>query len=1047
MKNIANVLKIFFKRVPSKGILSGEIDCRAFTETEFERISFHYLKNYSETELANMWQYLKDTFEDFRKDELYQKGRQEPGSGIRVFDVVFYCADLFLTTDRNQAVCRYLDLLRWRDVILEVSEDLLVSAYWAKRRDREQMRKIGFSWPLVTGHNGHQLNRMMQRKISENHFHLYGSAPVFHISWLSLMNDLRNTEVITRLEKYNMERRYANIHYSGNYGEDSLIIQYYQAALIRLYLFAELEGIQFQIGSYLVSMPEVSSIIGKEEVGSLCGFYADKTIDVQMLKKSAAETTDNSGRFLVAELFGRVLGRLKKSMPRDALPGNVFLKGGEPGDNEGMEEVKRKLGLVFGVTKCPEKLLDQMGEKCTFAGLVTQLLPLVEAIDLGLLKQVFHLPKRFHQALHQKKTMDNVMEILRNQYSLCDSVAELQQYVDAYCSSRGNAGLHGGGLVDYALLGAGEEAYEEGSCNYVFAGERWFIYSWLRRIWLNTAKADEENLFYTYILIKETIRSELLQSNKNVGFDNFQRYERRKLELVRNPIYRQEAVRHAVRGNMLMGNIRSFEIRISPKKTMRENVENIKALDRIIGGDKKTYFYTLHFIKEDDEAPGSAWELERCRHHHLREQSKRTAQGLVSLRENYPKTAQRILGIDAASQEIGCRPEVFAVPFRYLKSHIHVFDDGMVKQALPQVRATYHVGEDFLDLVDGLRAIDEAINFLGLDCGDRLGHALALGIDVDDWYVSKGSRIYLPLQDYLDNLAWMYNRLVNFQVTGMDVLRDHIEKRFDRYFNELYVSHMDMGEQQRIMERAAADQVIPPGNANGSYSYVFDIFSYYDAWTLRGDDPSVYADGYYKPDDDGFSIRHYEVNKGFPKHGGGLRTGNIRKKPEVALLYYYYHFNSQIKAAGSRRVQVEVRPFYVEGVKAIQRKMQEQVARLGIAIETNPSSNYLIGTFKDYRKHPIVNFYNKGLVYSREELDRCAQIPVSINTDDLGVFSTSLENEYALMACALETAEDANGKKVYDRINIYDWLDAVRKMGNDQSFQWALDNHLKLRDD
>lgn len=41
---------------------------------------------------------------------------------------------------------------------------------------------------------------------------------------------------------------------------------------------------------------------------------------------------------------------------------------------------------------------------------------------------------------------------------------------------------------------------------------------------------------------------------------------------------------------------------------------------------------------------------------------------------------------------------------------------------------TYHTGEDFLDIVDGLRAIDEAMLFLQMEKGERLGHAMALGV-------------------------------------------------------------------------------------------------------------------------------------------------------------------------------------------------------------------------------------------------------------------------------------------------------------------------------
>ena len=114
--------------------------------------------------------------------------------------------------------------------------------------------------------------------------------------------------------------------------------------------------------------------------------------------------------------------------------------------------------------------------------------------------------------------------------------------------------------------------------------------------------------------------------------------------------------------------------------------------------------------------------------------------------------------------------------------------------------------------------------------------------------------------------------------------------------------------------------------------------------------------------------------------------------------------------------------------------MQKFIASCGIGVETNPSSNLLISTMGSYDEHPIIRLFNKHLTYDEEMLKECAQVNVSINTDDKGVFRTSLENEYALMACALEKVRDKEGGPVYNRQMIFEWLDDIRKMGNLQSF-------------
>ena len=105
-----------------------------------------------------------------------------------------------------------------------------------------------------------------------------------------------------------------------------------------------------------------------------------------------------------------------------------------------------------------------------------------------------------------------------------------------------------------------------------------------------------------------------------------------------------------------------------------------------------------------------------------------------------------------------------------------------------------------------------------------------------------------------------------------------------------------------------------------------------------------------------------------------------------------------------------------------------------MGIEVNPSSNYMIGIFKRYDEHPVTRFYNKNLTFEESELYGCPQIPVCINTDDQGVFSTYLDNEYALLALAMEKSKKEDGKSKYQRMNVYAWIDELRRNGINLSF-------------
>ena len=59
---------------------------------------------------------------------------------------------------------------------------------------------------------------------------------------------------------------------------------------------------------------------------------------------------------------------------------------------------------------------------------------------------------------------------------------------------------------------------------------------------------------------------------------------------------------------------------------------------------------------------------------------------------------------------------------------------------------------------------------------------------------------------------------------------------------------------------------------------------------------------------------------------------------------------------------------------------------------------------------------------------------ISINTDDMGIFQTSLEMEYVTMYVALLKSKDENGKARYTKEAVLKWLDDVKAFGHIQAF-------------
>lgn len=630
-----------------------------------------------------------------------------------------------------------------------------------------------------------------------------------------------------------------------------------------------------------------------------------------------------------------------------------------------------------------------------------------------------------------KELLESVDEILFYRKEIQENIS-FYKYDSVGCSK----------ILDYALLGNNGRLLEDRSINQILSGERWFLY----RMFQNIFSGDEElekyyNYFYAYLVIKGTLRSELVQTNTNIGFDNFAKYQDRKEDFIEKTPFEKVYLQLSVKGTLENENIRCLESRITPKTTAYKNMKYIQHFDHAIdkkGEWKKNYFYVFHFVKEKDD-PKLIASDDYCRHYKKRLKLRKQAEAIMRMREEYLFGSERVKGIDACAKEIGCRPEVFAQTYRFLGSHIVYHSDKYKRYSLmynrpmqvEQLGKTYHIGEDYLDIVDGLRAIDEAVHFLQLDCGSRLGHALALGTDVEEYYQVKKNRILISQQDYLDNIVWMYYRVKKFRLDGYEPLLLHLEQEYEKYFRIIYGNFVCDDYFKEMIHDAReyfreTDYGIVKGYCNSHFN--FRMATYYSAWKLRGDNPQYYENGYFKNLHTYSEWDRYAVNRTYPS------DYKIRYNPECAYLYYLYHYCGKAKKEGQKVIEVKVGFQFVQCVKEIQNEMKKWIAKCGIGIETNPSSNYLIGTFRRYDRHPIFDFYNLGLTSKVEKIEDCPQIPVCINTDDQGIFSTYLENEYGLLVLALEKRLDDSGRKKYKRAQIYQWVDNVRKMGLYMSF-------------
>ena len=455
-------------------------------------------------------------------------------------------------------------------------------------------------------------------------------------------------------------------------------------------------------------------------------------------------------------------------------------------------------------------------------------------------------------------------------------------------------------------------------------------------------------------------------------------------------------------------NMVSLEARICPKKSSSVLYQTLKNFENIVisGPGKEAYdklIYVMHFPKFPDQnfVPGVP------RNDNVRRTAARQARSIAALLEKRMEINKHIKGIDACSSELACRPEAFGQVFRYL-SDVVVMCKETQKDAsrnhfkTRNLHTTYHAGEDFYDIADGLRAIDETMLFCGLKRGSRLGHALALGIDPEEYYKYKGYRIVISKQTLLDDIAWMLGRANELGCVMDSSLKSRMEEKYYDLYEEVFRHNMRR-------------------------KYSMSVYDYYQSWKLRGDKPELY-----RLETDEFQKKLADTPlERFDRYQFNEKVGNdLRKNERYKYIYSVYHFDERVREKGSEITEFKTGPDYIQFVRQMQDQMIRQAACIGIGIETNPSSNYLIGTIKKYEEHPILRFNARKLC----SVEPNTSLSVSINTDDQGVFDTLLENEYALMALALKKAKDKDANLLYDIEDIYEWVDYVRRMGLEQVF-------------
>lgn len=539
---------------------------------------------------------------------------------------------------------------------------------------------------------------------------------------------------------------------------------------------------------------------------------------------------------------------------------------------------------------------------------------------------------------------------------------------------------------------------------------------------------DQENtemllqLFFIYIRMKNVFFFDKVQGNKLRGLLFFSRYYSKATESKYHPqkqLHPKEDFTWyaaALKQQFKIKTLKKIEIKVTPP--------SIDLVPKTISGEDRGYQIAIlrqlklifmayneciekealngqkaniptlgivyHFIKQNDpdNFSGKICLFKEDRYFYgngyyaLYKKSIYFMKNIRCLIKKYPLLSEYIVGIDAAAVENQVEPWVFAPVFQESRSKATTIHSVRgVDKPIQNIGYTFHIGEEFRHILSGLRHVDEVLNHFSYHSGDRIGHGLVLGIDVEEW-VANNEFVVLPIGEHLENILWIW---------GMQQQQNHV------------ITHKNLDFE--IMQ--IAEEIFP---------------------SIRGMTPYLLWKTYNRSFD-GIEPREEAILKkklkNVNKCGGYPNCIFPNEQNEISWndynLHCVYYCPCYFEAL-RKPIFVKVSSDEVTMYKELQKKIVRRVEELGVYIETNPTSNVAIGEFEGLFKHPGLNLNNRE--FSQEESN---SVLITINSDDPLVFNTNVENEMAYLYYAMI-------HKKYSRELILEWIDKVRKNGMNSSF-------------
>lgn len=437
------------------------------------------------------------------------------------------------------------------------------------------------------------------------------------------------------------------------------------------------------------------------------------------------------------------------------------------------------------------------------------------------------------------------------------------------------------------------------------------------------------------------------------------------------------------------------------------------------------------------------------RYAHYYTEVREQAMALSRLIARYPRVLYYFRGIDLSTDEMGMPTWVLKPIMRYVRAvsdyasaHLRLSLDENV----PGLRTTVHVGEDFVHLLGGLRRIDEAITHLNLKREDRLGHAVALGIDAHQW-AGSSSGIAVTRIERLFDLAWEWH----FAQTITGASANRIQYVIEQISLLTYEIFGEYAHPTQVSQFSALlyneDELRRLGFPNGPFE---DLDTYiekrYEAETRRANGDFRFRTQPMREhakelereqrdvllDENNLSVTMSVQSENAEIASGAFKG---RWKPahghEPWRLMHRYLTDTATFQRGQTHVLVDPM-LEAESLVTLQEGLRRKISKKGLTIEINPSSNMLIGNLSDLQNHPLWRL--KPPIQTEKPQ---SAISVCIGSDDPITFATDTLQEYQLIydTLTLSGVSDADARA---------WMESARLAGKESRF--TLQEQLPISD-